>query len=378
MPTATGNALYESAKWETDANVGPPPAWDGTSYNFADVNGDTWLYCDHYDAASGEWPSNILEGRTVEFDLEVLVAMPGVTFGVFFNDFTTPVTTLDMSSTGIQHYASDPLAADTSVYLALIGTNPGGSIFKLTPTGTVPDDSGDGGGGDTGGCFWTDLVGCLEDCSDTPTPPVDPGVFNLATWNLPYQIGCCTSADDSCVQTDGLTDSFGDVPTMAEPLSVPGGSSLSPTMGDLGLVVPVRCLPRTPVPGCVDSLPVPRLRVTIALTPPPGGVGGMDWDLIGAFNTVPFIDVNAGIFNSPDGSGSPVVTGAKYGDTQIDTSGASWKLTALVDADLTSGSMPNTEDASVVMTFSYTGSDSSGTPVVIESITLDVEATCPC
>lgn len=247
----------------------------------------------------------------------------------------------------------------------------GGGVLNMMPlvgAGTPPP----------GGCFWTDFIGCVEDCGGTPIPPVDEGVFNARTWNMDYVTGCCSGADKSCVQTDGLKDSFGDVPAMAEMLAAPGGTGLSPTMGVVNLLVPMRCISRGTPPSCTSTLPAPKLRATFTLTPPAGGTA--DWDLIGAYNTVPYIDMTAGLYNSPDGTGSPVLTGNKGGDMlrSMNDDGTLWYISAELDFDLSDPAMPDTENASIVLALTYTGTMTTGTPVVVQGTTLNVEAQCPC
>jgi hypothetical protein len=148
-------------------------------------------------------------------------------------------------------------------------------------------------------------------------------------------------------------------------------------MGTLELLVPVPCVDRGTPPACTATLPARTLRATVKIVPPEGGTA--DWDLVGGFGTVQSLHAQCYIYNTAGGEDEPFLTGDQYGDIQIDV-GASpyWIITTLFDADLTSNSMPDTETASVGVRLEYIGSDSSGTPIQVHSVDLNLEAHCPC
>lgn len=365
------NLLSNPLLWTDDSGNCPPSYWDGTKYVFN--TGGTGIAEQTITLNSAATAGDI---AAATFDnLAPIVGTEGG-FGQGI------IQLVDTNLPDSPYYSNTDDTASIGSWAITTNALNGGEMlqffansqfssgyaydFTLTPTGdpTPP----------VGGCFWTDFVGCAEDCSDVP-PPLT-GTFNLHTWNMVYQIGCCPDADDSCVQTNGEPDTFGDVPAMPDALNVPGGTTLSPTMGTVQLLVPVVSLSRGTPPGCTSTLPAPRIRATVHLTPPAGGTP--DWDFLGAFNTVPSLSGQAYIYDTAGGEDEPVLTGDQFGDINCDTSGTPWVMTVLLDVDLLSNSMPNTETASVGVRFTYTGSDSSGTPIVVESVALNVEATCPC
>ena len=220
-------------------------------------------------------------------------------------------------------------------------------------------------------CFWTDFVGCAEDCSGTP--PVTEGRLNILSWNFDSVGSSCR--DSSCfVAPDGdIPDQFGDMTILVQPTD----GAIGPEEPPLVLDVPIRAIERTPVPDCLlTSSGDQTVRVIInVINPSPGTPLG--WNFVGSFNISPF----AMTCEVVDSGGTTVAT--LYGPDilgGIDSGTSESPTTAHIFSSKGFYDIPpdlSLEECTLRITVSWDAAATSGLSLNVENVDMYVDWNCP-
>ena len=203
-------------------------------------------------------------------------------------------------------------------------------------------------------CFWTDFVGCVEDC------PAAPAAFNVATWDVNIT-GCCNGGLPTCFTppaSGDTADQFNDFSSFSQ--------SASGSFGPVGMTatfdVSCNAVTRTPVPACIAN-----------------GASGASWTLQGTLTVTPNAGASYQLSSGCtvtllDANGTAVWTQTMNVSFQTGSGSVSWRATLL---DPTSHTF-NVVGGKLRFSFSFPSGFSGVPTFTISAITGAVIGDCPC
>lgn len=146
-----------------DGDSSPAAAWDGEKYEFIGVGYQGMKGLNNLSAAT-----SVADGDII--DLTLVVVTPStageiVEFSILLNNSTT-LFKQSLISAGSFPFQSPPLAAGDELDMSFYTLSDRDrryvlydGDFQLIPTPSAPTPL-------SGSCFWTDFVGCVEECGN--------------------------------------------------------------------------------------------------------------------------------------------------------------------------------------------------------------------